>query len=85
MRGAREFPALFLGALDLLLVAMLAARRRWSWSTVILGCSLAVPYIIANLIGARLFDPARAALPRVAYSVIAHGGDHWVCRLGIGA
>ena len=39
---------------------------------VALGALLVPPYILGNLIGARIFDPVRAVLyRRVAYGIIA--------------
>ena len=63
---------LYLLGIDLLLFVMLAATGQVVWPALILGLLAGVPNIIANMIGARLFDPGRERLFRaVAYIVIA--------------
>ncbi|EDQ04387.1 hypothetical protein DSM14862_02024 [Sulfitobacter indolifex] len=63
---------LYLLGIDLLLFVMLAATGQVVWSVLVLGLLAGVPNIIANIIGARLFDPGRERLFRaVAYIVIA--------------
>ena len=63
---------LYLLGLDLMLFAMLAATGQVVWPVLWLGLLAGVPNVIANIIGARLFDPKRERLFRtVAYIVIA--------------
>jgi len=63
---------LYLLGIDLMLFAMLAATGQVVWGVLVLGLLAAVPNLIANIIGARLFDPSRERLFRaVAYIVIA--------------
>ena len=63
---------LYLLGLDLMLFAMLAATGQVVWPVLMLGLLAGVPNVIANIIGARLFDPNRERLFRaVAYIVIA--------------
>jgi len=63
---------LYLLGLDLMLFAMLAATGQVVWPVLMLGLLAGVPNVIANIIGARLFDPDRERLFRaVAYIVIA--------------
>ena len=51
---------------------MLAATGQVVWPVLWLGLLAGVPNVIANIIGARLFDPKRERLFRtVAYIVIA--------------
>ena len=63
---------LYLVGLDLLLFPMLWALGLVSWPIVVLGALVGIPNLIANMLGARLFDPANERLFRtVAYLVIA--------------
>jgi uncharacterized membrane protein YfcA len=63
---------LYLVALDLMLFAMLWSFGMMNWSIVVLGLLVGVPNLIANMIGARLFDPTAERLFRnLAYLVIA--------------
>lgn len=63
---------LYLLAIDLLLFPVLWLSGLLVWQIVLLGLLVGVPNIIANAIGARLFDPHAEALFRnVAYIVIA--------------
>ncbi|KIN71857.1 sulfite exporter TauE/SafE family protein [Sulfitobacter guttiformis] len=63
---------LYLVALDLLLFPILWAFGLMNWSIAFLGVLVGVPNLIANIIGARLFDPSAERLFRnVAYIVIA--------------
>ncbi|UWR32365.1 sulfite exporter TauE/SafE family protein [Sulfitobacter sp. W027] len=63
---------LYLLGIDLMLFAMLAATCQVVWGVLVLGLLAAVPNLIANIIGARLFDPSGERLFRaVAYIVIA--------------
>lgn len=63
---------LYLVALDLLLFPMLWVLGLISWPIVVLGLLVGLPNLIANMIGARLFDPSNERLFRnVAYLVIA--------------
>ncbi|MEQ6202736.1 sulfite exporter TauE/SafE family protein [Sulfitobacter sp. HNIBRBA2951] len=63
---------LYLVGLDLLLFPMLWAFGLISWPIVLLGALVGIPNLIANMLGARLFDPANERLFRgVAYLVIA--------------
>ena len=63
---------LYLLGIDLLLFAMLAATGQVVWSVLVLGLLAGVPNILANIIGARSFDPNKEQLFRaVAYIVIA--------------
>ncbi|MGM0741016.1 MAG: TSUP family transporter [Pseudomonadota bacterium] len=70
VQSVRANTILFLGALDVVIVANLLLRGAVAWSTVILA--LAAPYFITTLIGQALFDPRHERTYRwVAYSVIA--------------
>lgn len=63
---------LYLLGIDLLLFAMLAATGQVVWPVLWLGLLAGVPNVLGNIIGARLFDPAKERLFRaVAYIVIA--------------
>lgn len=63
---------LYLLAIDLLLFPVLWLSGLIVWQIVLLGLLAGIPNIIANAIGARLFDPQAEALFRnVAYIVIA--------------
>ena len=55
-----------------MLFVMLAATGQVVWPVLMLGLLAGVPNVIANIIGAQLFDPGRERLFRaVAYIVIA--------------
>lgn len=72
VQSVRANTILFLGALDVVIVANLLLRGAVAWSTVILALALAAPYFITTLIGQALFDPRHERTYRwVAYSVIA--------------
>lgn len=63
---------LYLVCLDLLLFAMLWGFGMMNWSIAFLGLLVGIPNLVANMIGARLFDPAAERIFRtVAYLVIA--------------
>ena len=63
---------LYLVALDLLLFVLLTLLGMMNWSIVVLGLLVGIPNLIANVVGARLFDPAAERVFRnVAYLVIA--------------
>jgi len=63
---------LYLVGLDLLLFPMLWALGLMNWPIAFLGVLVGIPNLIANALGARLFDPANERLFRnVAYIVIA--------------
>ena len=63
---------LYLVGLDLLLFPMLWALGLMNWPIAFLGVLVGIPNLVANALGARLFDPANERLFRnVAYIVIA--------------
>ena len=63
---------LYLVGLDLILFPVLWAFGLMNWSIAFLGVLVGIPNLIANVIGARLFDPSVERLFRnVAYLVIA--------------
>ncbi len=63
---------LYLLALDLMLFPLLWVSGMMVWPAALLGLIVGVPNLIANMIGARLFDPQAERLFRtVAYIVIA--------------
>lgn len=63
---------LYLVGIDLLLFAMLWGSDMLVWPVVLLGLILGIPNVVANMIGARLFNPQSERLFRtVAYIVIA--------------
>lgn len=63
---------LYLVMLDILLFALLGALGMLDGSVVVLGLLVGIPNLIANMIGARLFDPSAERFFRViAYLVIA--------------
>jgi hypothetical protein len=71
-RVVRANTMIYLLGFDLLLLAVLAVQDRLTLMPVVLGCVLVVPNILGNLLGARIFDPARERLYRwVAYAIIA--------------
>lgn len=63
---------LYLVGIDLLLFAMLWGAGLLLWPVVALGLMMGIPNVLANIIGARLFDPQSERVFRtVAYIVIA--------------
>ncbi|WP_370402101.1 TSUP family transporter [Sulfitobacter sp. JB4-11] len=63
---------LYLLAIDLVLMAVLWVSGLMVWPAFVLGLLVGVPNVIANWLGARLFDPQAERLFRnVAYIVIA--------------
>ncbi|MFK7835465.1 MAG: TSUP family transporter [Sulfitobacter sp.] len=63
---------LYLVALDLMLVPILWLMDLMVWKIAVLGLLVGIPNLIANVIGAMLFDPqAEVLFRRVAYIVIA--------------
>ncbi|SDI17606.1 sulfite exporter TauE/SafE family protein [Aliiruegeria lutimaris] len=60
---------LFLLAFDILLVAALHFRGLLEIHAVVLGLILMIPSTLGNMLGAQLFDPARARM----YRFLAHG------------
>ncbi len=63
---------LYLLAVDLMLVPILWMLDMMVWKIAVLGLLVGIPNLIANMIGARLFDPkAEVLFRRVAYIVIA--------------
>lgn len=63
---------LYLVAVDLILFPVLWLNGQLDWAFVLLGVIAGVPYLLANMVGARLFDPNAERLFRfVAYAVIA--------------
>jgi len=63
---------LYLVGLDLLLFPTLWLLGVMNWSIAVLGLIAGIPNVIANMIGARLFDPSAERVFRtVAYIVIA--------------
>jgi uncharacterized protein len=62
---------LYLVGIDLLLFAMLWLSDLLVWQIVVLGLLMGIPSVLANMIGARLFNPGSERLFRtVAYIVI---------------
>lgn len=63
---------LYLVALDLMLFPLLWALGLMNWPIAFLGLLVGIPNLIANMLGARLFDPSAERVFRiVAYLVIA--------------
>ncbi|NNE54012.1 MAG: TSUP family transporter [Sulfitobacter sp.] len=63
---------LYLLGIDLLLFLLLIGAGVMAWPIFVLGLCVALPYVVVNMIGARLFNPEAARLFRtVAYVVIA--------------
>ncbi|MCX7565044.1 sulfite exporter TauE/SafE family protein [Sulfitobacter sp. F26169L] len=63
---------LYLLAIDLLLFPLLWMMGLMNWPIAFLGVLVGIPNLIANMIGARLFDPSAERIFRaVAYLVIA--------------
>ncbi|MDF1856876.1 TSUP family transporter [Pseudooceanicola sp.] len=70
-RAVRANTILFLAALEIGIIANLFLRGLVGVEALWLGLVLAVPYVLAVLVGQRLFDPAREKTFRaLAYSVI---------------
>lgn len=62
---------LYLLALDLMMVPILLVMDLMVWKIALLGLLAGIPNLVANMIGARLFDPdAEVIFRRVAYIVI---------------
>jgi uncharacterized membrane protein YfcA len=63
---------LYLVCLDLMLVPLLWIMDLMVWKIALLGLLVGIPNLIANMVGARLFDPsAEVVFRRVAYMIIA--------------
>tara|TARA_R110002049_G_scaffold10127_5_gene50519 strand:- start:5610 stop:6365 length:756 start_codon:yes stop_codon:yes gene_type:complete len=63
---------LYLLAIDLMLFVLLWATGQVVWAVLLLGLLAGVPNILANIVGARLFDPSAERVFRaVAYLIIA--------------
>lgn len=63
---------LYLLAIDLVMIVVFFALDLFVWKIAVLGLMAGIPNVIANMIGARLFDPnAEVIFRRVAYLVIA--------------
>jgi uncharacterized membrane protein YfcA len=63
---------LHIAAVDMILFPTLWFTGQMQWTIVLLGLLATIPYLVANTVGARLFDPKAERLFRlVAYSVIA--------------
>ncbi len=66
---------LYLVLWDVIFGTVLFARGWLEWPMLALGAGLAVPYLAANMVGARLFDPTRERSYRlVAYAIITGAG-----------
>ncbi|MBR9842904.1 MAG: sulfite exporter TauE/SafE family protein [Rhodobacteraceae bacterium] len=71
-RVVRANTMVYLLGFDVLLMAVLGVQGRLTVEPLVLGAMLAVPNILGNIIGARIFDPDRETLYRwVAYAIIA--------------
>ena len=63
---------LFLLCFDILLATILLVRDMLEMQAVLLGLVLMIPNALGNVLGARIFDPARARMYRfIAYGLIA--------------
>lgn len=63
---------LYLLAIDFVMIAVFFALDLFIWQVALLGLLAGVPNIVANMLGARLFDPkAEVVFRRVAYAIIA--------------
>ena len=63
---------LYLLGIDLMLFPLLIGAGLMAWPIFALGLCVGLPYVLANMLGARLFNPEAARLFRiVAYVVIA--------------
>lgn len=71
-QSVRANTILFLAALDVVLVANLGLKGDLSLALLVLAVVLAVPYLVATLVGQALFDPRHERLYRwSAFAVIA--------------
>jgi uncharacterized membrane protein YfcA len=62
---------MYLVAIDLILFPVLWLMGQLDWSIVVLGLLAGIPYLLANVVGARLFNPEAERMFRlVAYGVI---------------
>lgn len=63
---------LYLLAIDVVMIAVFLVLDLFVWKIALLGLLAGIPNVLANVIGARLFDPTAVVLfRRVAYIVIA--------------
>ena len=63
---------LFLFGFDILLLLILTGMGRMTWEIAVLGLALAVPNLIGNWLGGRIFDPDKEQVYRyAAYAAIA--------------
>lgn len=63
---------LYLLAIDVVMIAVFFALNLFVWKIALLGLLAGIPNVVANMIGARLFDPtAEVLFRRVAYLIIA--------------
>ncbi|WP_299776823.1 sulfite exporter TauE/SafE family protein [uncultured Roseobacter sp.] len=63
---------LYLLAIDFVMIAVFFALDLFVWKIALLGLLAGIPNVVANMIGARLFDPtAELLFRRVAYLIIA--------------
>jgi uncharacterized membrane protein YfcA len=63
---------LYLLAFDFVMIAVFWGSGLFVWQAAVLGLVAGVPNVIANMVGARLFDPkADVVFRRVAYAIIA--------------
>jgi uncharacterized membrane protein YfcA len=71
-RVVRANLILYLMSVDLAMMALLAGMGRFTLNLVVLGVMLAIPFLVGNVIGARIFRPEYERAYRVvAYAVIA--------------
>lgn len=72
VRVVRANVLIYLFLFDFLLLAMIGIRGDLTLTPVLVGLLLAVPNVVGNILGARVFDPARAGMYRaVAYAIVA--------------
>lgn len=63
---------LYLLAIDVVMIVVFWGSGLFVWEVAVLGLIAGVPNVVANIIGARLFDPkAEVLFRRVAYLIIA--------------
>jgi uncharacterized membrane protein YfcA len=63
---------LYLLAIDAVMIAVFFVLDLFVWQVAALGLLAGIPNVIANMLGARLFDPrAEVVFRRVAYAIIA--------------
>jgi uncharacterized membrane protein YfcA len=63
---------LYLLAIDLVMIAVFFAMDLFVWQIAVLGLLAGVPAVVANVLGALMFDPeAERLFRRVAYAIIA--------------